>query len=55
MVEKIGEFFTLRGWHYRARLISETETHYIVYDFKSGNTVELLKASVEKVEWIEGE
>ena len=55
MSGKIGEFFTTRGWYYKGRLVAETSTHYIIFDLKIEKEVELLKSTIEKVEWSEGE
>jgi len=49
--ERVGEFFTARGFYFRGRLINETPTHYVVFDLKTEREVELLKTVVERVVW----
>lgn len=51
MGEKVGTFYTTKGFRYHGKLTAETETHYVVFDVKSNREVELLKATVETVLW----
>lgn len=47
----IGKFWTLRGFFYRGNLLDESETHWKIKDLSTGKILELLKNSVERVEW----
>lgn len=51
MVEKIGKFWTTRGFFFRGPLLNESATHYSIKDIQTGRLLELLKTSVERVEW----
>jgi hypothetical protein len=51
MLDKIGKFWTTRGFFYRGRVLSESETHYSIEDISTGKLIDLLKASVERIEW----
>ena len=55
MSEKIGSFFTDRGFFFKGRLISETDTHYRIFDFRKQTEIDLLKTIIERVEWSEVE
>lgn len=46
----IGKFWTTRGFFYRGEA-TETETHWKVRDIQTDKHVELLKASIERIEW----
>jgi|WetSurMetagenome_2_1015567.scaffolds.fasta_scaffold686989_1 hypothetical protein len=49
--EKIGEFFTDRGFHYRGKLLDESPTHWKIFDFKTRLEMEISKTSVSTVSW----
>lgn len=51
---KIGKFWTMRGFFYRAKVTAESDTHWSIEDLTTGKRIELLKAIVERIEW-EGE
>ena len=51
MADRIGKFWTLRGFFYHAKVLGETETHWQVQDISTEKRLELLKASVERIEW----
>jgi len=47
----IAKFWTTRGFFYHAKVLSESETHYSIEDISTGKRIDLLKASVERIEW----
>ena len=51
MVERIGKFWTVRGFFYRGRVLNENETHFSIEDIQTGKMIDLLKTSVERIEW----
>jgi hypothetical protein len=51
MVEKIGKFWTVRGFFFRGPVLNESATHYSIQDIQTGKMVDLLKTSVERIEW----
>jgi len=53
--EKVGSFFTNKGFFFKGRLILETETHYRIFDFRKQAEIDLLKTIIERVEWSEVE
>lgn len=53
MSEKIGAFFTTKGFFFKGKLISESETHYRIFDLRKQVEIDLLKSSIERVEWSE--
>lgn len=55
MSEKVGSFFTNKGFFFKGRLILETETHYRIFDFRKQAEIDLLKTIIERVEWSEVE
>lgn len=52
--KKIGEFFTTKGFFYRGELLGESPTHWCILDLKTGLTIELSKATVDRVVWKTG-
>lgn len=51
MIEKIGSFYTTKGFFFKGKLISESETHYRIFDFRKQIEIELLKTTIERVDW----
>lgn len=51
MVDRIGKFWTTRGYFYRAKVLAESETHYSIEDISTLKRLDLLKTSVERIEW----
>jgi hypothetical protein len=50
-MDRIGKFWTSRGYFYRAKVIAETPTHWSIEDLSTGKRLELLKTTVDRVEW----
>jgi hypothetical protein len=51
MLDKIGKFWTVRGFFYRGKVLNESDTHYSIEDISTGKLIDLLKTSVERIEW----
>jgi hypothetical protein len=51
MEDRIAKFWTVRGFFYRGKVLSESETHYSIIDIQTGKLIDLLKTSVERIEW----
>jgi len=49
-IGKIATFFLPNGFHYLGKVISETETHYRIFDFKKQKEFDLPKALLT-AEW----
>ena len=52
-IGKVGEFITTKGYFYKGKVLSETATHYRIYDFKEKLEFDLLKTTKERIKWIE--
>jgi len=50
-MDKIGKFWTTRGFFYRCKVLNENDTHYSIEDISTGKLIDLLKTSVERIEW----
>ena len=55
MLGRIGKFYTVRGFFYRAKILGESPTHWSIEDLSTGKKHELLKTTVERIEWEETE
>jgi hypothetical protein len=51
MGDKTGKFWTVRGFFYRGKVLNESDTHYSIEDISTGKLIDLLKTSVERIEW----
>jgi len=51
MLGRIGKFYTVRGFFYRAKILGESPTHWSIEDLSTGKKHELLKTTVERIEW----
>lgn len=52
-MDRIGKFWTTRGFFYRGKVLNESETHYSIEDISTLKRIDLLKTSVERIEWEE--
>jgi hypothetical protein len=47
----IGKFWTMRGFFYRGEVLTENDTHWKIHDVSTDKIIELLKTTVERIEW----
>lgn len=53
MVDRVGAFYTVKGFFFKGKLISENETHYRIFEYQKQVEMDLLKSSIERVVWSE--